>query len=122
MKIKTDRTTSLPAFYMGAKLRSRNEHTPRVFENRVLTKMFGPKSDEVAGDWMRLCEELYNLNSSTNIIREIKSRKTRRERNVTRMGETQSTCRVLAARPEGRYHLENLYASGRIILKSFAKK
>jgi len=33
----------------------------RVFENRVLTKIFGPKSDGFAGDWMRLCEELYNL-------------------------------------------------------------
>jgi hypothetical protein len=64
---------------MRAKLRSRKEHTPRVFENRVLTKMFRPKSDGVAGYWMLLCEELYSLKSSTNIIREIKSRKTRRE-------------------------------------------
>lgn len=107
---------------MGVKLRSRKEHKPRVFENRVLTKMFGSKSDGIARDWMRLCEELYNLNSATNIIREIKSRKTRRERNVTRMGESKSTFRVLAARSEGRYHLEDLRADGRITLKSFAKK
>ena len=120
MKVKRDRTTVLP--YMGAKLRSRKEHTLRVFEKRVLKKMFGPKSDGVAGDRMRLCEELYNLTTSTNIIREIKSRKTRRERHVTRMGESKSPCRVLAARPERRYHLEDLCACGRIILKSFAKK
>lgn len=66
MKIKTDRTKqnyNFTCFYRGAKLSLRKEHTPRVFENRVLTKMFGLKSDGVAGDWMRLCEELYNLNS-----------------------------------------------------------
>jgi hypothetical protein len=49
--------------------------------------MFESKSDGVAGEWMRLCEELYNLNSSINNIREIKSRNTRRERHVTRMGK-----------------------------------
>jgi len=40
--------------------------------------MFGPKSDGAAGDWIRLCEELYKLNSSTNIIREIKLRKNKK--------------------------------------------
>jgi hypothetical protein len=122
MKIKTNRTTILPVFYRGAKLSSRKEHTPRVFENRVLTKMFGLKSDGVARDWMRLCEELYNLNCSTNIIREITSRKTRSERHVTRIGESKSPCSVLAARSERNYHLEDLCAGGRIILKSFARK
>ena len=107
---------------MGAKHRSRKEHTLRVFENWILTKMFGFKSDGVAGEWMRLCVELSNLNSSTNIIREIMSRKTRRERHVTHMGESKSPRRVLAARPERIYHLEELCAGRRIILKSFTKK
>jgi hypothetical protein len=84
--------------------------------------MFGPKSDGVAGDWVRLCEEIYKLKSSKNIIQEIKSRKTRRERHVARMGESKSPCRVFSARPERIYHLEDLCAGGRIILKSFAEK
>jgi hypothetical protein len=47
-----------------------------VIENRVLRRIFGPKRDEVAGDWRKLHnEELHNLNSSPNIIRMIKSRR-----------------------------------------------
>jgi hypothetical protein len=49
-----------------------------VFENRALTRIFGPKGDEVAGDWGKLhTEELHNLYSTSNIIRIIKSRRTR---------------------------------------------
>jgi hypothetical protein len=55
----------------------REEHKLRVFENRVLRRIFGPKGDEVAGDWRKLHnEELHNL-SSTSIIRMIKSRRMR---------------------------------------------
>jgi hypothetical protein len=47
-----------------------------VFENRVLRRIFGPKRDEVTGDWRKLHnEELHNLYSSQNIIRIIKSRR-----------------------------------------------
>jgi hypothetical protein len=47
----------------------------RVFENRVLTKIFGSKMDEVTGEWRRLHnKELYALYSSPNIIRVIKSK------------------------------------------------
>jgi hypothetical protein len=47
----------------------------RVFENRVLRRIFGPKRDEVTGEWRKLHnEELHNLCSSPNIIRMIKSR------------------------------------------------
>jgi hypothetical protein len=50
----------------------REEHRLRVFENRVLRKIFGPKRDEVTGEWRRLhSEELYDLYSSPNIIRVI---------------------------------------------------
>jgi hypothetical protein len=51
------------------------EHRLRVFENRVLRRIFGPKRDEVTGDWRKLYnEELHNLYSSPNIIRMFKSR------------------------------------------------
>jgi hypothetical protein len=47
----------------------------KVFENRVLRRIFGPKRDEVTGEWRKVDnEELHNLYSSPNIIRQIKSR------------------------------------------------
>jgi hypothetical protein len=47
----------------------REEHKLRVFENRVLRKIFGPKRDEVTGEWRRLHnEELHDLYSSSYII------------------------------------------------------
>jgi hypothetical protein len=50
------------------------EHRLRVFENRVLRRIFGPKRDEVMGGWRKLQnEETHNLNSSPSIIRMIKS-------------------------------------------------
>jgi hypothetical protein len=59
----------------------------RVFENRVLRKIFGPKREEVTGGWIKLhIEELHNSYSSPCIIRMIKSRKTRWAGNVARMG------------------------------------
>jgi hypothetical protein len=54
------------------------EHRLRVFQNRVLRRMFGPKRDEVTGGWRKLHnEELHNLYSSPSIIRMIKSRRMR---------------------------------------------
>jgi hypothetical protein len=59
-----------------------------VFENRVLRRIFGPKSDEVTGGWRKLHnEELHNLYSSPSIIRMAKSRKMRWVGRVARMGE-----------------------------------
>jgi hypothetical protein len=56
----------------------REEHRLRVFENRVLRKIFGPRRDEVTGDWRTLYnEELHSLYSSPNIIKMIKSRRMR---------------------------------------------
>jgi hypothetical protein len=54
----------------------REEHRLRVFENRVLRGIFGPKREEVTGEWRKVCSgELHNVYSSANIIRHIKSRK-----------------------------------------------
>jgi hypothetical protein len=54
----------------------REEHRLRVFEKRVLRKTFGPKKDEVTGEWRKMHnEELHNMYSSRNIIRIIKSRR-----------------------------------------------
>jgi hypothetical protein len=57
-----------------------------VFENRVLRRIFGPKMDEVTGDWSKLHEELHILCSSPNIIWQIKSRRMRWAGHVARMG------------------------------------
>jgi hypothetical protein len=62
------------------------EHRLRVFENRVLRRIFGPKRDEVTGDWRKEHnEDLHNLWSSPNIIRMIKSRRMRLAGNVARI-------------------------------------
>jgi hypothetical protein len=64
----------------------REELRPRVFESRLLRRIFGPKKDELSGEWRRLHnEELYDLRSP-NIIRVISSRKIRRPGHIVRMG------------------------------------
>jgi hypothetical protein len=63
-----------------------------VFENRVLRRIFGPKRDEVTGEWRKLLnEELRDLYSSPSIIRKIKSRRMRWAGHVARMGR-RKTC------------------------------
>jgi hypothetical protein len=65
----------------------REEHRLRVFENRVLRRIFGPKRDEVAGEWRKLRnEELRDLYSSPSIIRILKSRRMRWAFLVARIG------------------------------------
>jgi hypothetical protein len=65
----------------------REEHKLRVFENKVLIRLFGPKRDEETGGWRKLHnEELHNLYSSSNIIRIIQSRRMRWVGHVARMG------------------------------------
>jgi hypothetical protein len=81
----------------------REEHRLRVFENRVLRRIFGPKRDEVTGKWRKLHnEQLHNLYSSPNIIRMIKSRRMRWAGHVARMGEKRNSYRILVGKPEGR--------------------
>jgi hypothetical protein len=68
------------------------KHKLRVFENRVLRRIFGPKRDGVMGRWRKLHnEELHNLYSSPSIIRIIKSRRMRWAGHVARMGR-RGTC------------------------------
>jgi len=78
-------------------------HRLRVFENRVLRRIFGPRRDEVTGEWRKLhSEELHNLYSSPNIIRQIKSRRMRWVGHVARMGEERKVYKVLVGKPKGK--------------------
>jgi len=73
----------------------REERKLRVFENMVLRRIFGPRIDEVKGDWRRLHkEELNDLYTSPNIVRVIKSRRMRGAGHVARMGEERVVYRV----------------------------
>jgi hypothetical protein len=65
----------------------REEHRLRVFESRVLRRIFGPKRDDVTGDWRKLHnKEFHNLYSSPNIIRMMKSRRMRWAGHVAKVG------------------------------------
>jgi hypothetical protein len=87
----------------------REEHRLRVFENRVLWRIFGPKRDEVTDDRRKLHnEELHNLYSSPSIIRMIKSRRMRWAGHVARMGKKRNAYRILVGHPEGKRPLGRL--------------
>jgi hypothetical protein len=74
-----------------------------VFENRVLRKVYAPKRDDVRRDWWKLHnEELHNLYSSPNIVRQIKSRRMRWVGHMARMGEERKVYEVLVGKPEGK--------------------
>jgi hypothetical protein len=74
----------------------REEHRLRVFENRVLRRIFGPKRDEVTGGWRKLHnEELHGLYSSPSIVRVIKARRMRWAGHVAHMGEMRGAYNIL---------------------------
>jgi hypothetical protein len=102
-------TVILPVVLYGCEtwsLTLRDECRLRVFENRVLRRIFGPKRDEVTGEWRRLHnKELYALYSSPYIIRVMKSRRLRWAGHVARMGERRGEYRALVGKPEGRRQL-----------------
>jgi hypothetical protein len=106
LKIKIYRTIILPMVLYGCEtwsLTLREEHRLRVFENRVLRRVFGPKRDKVTGEWRKLYnEELNDLYSLPNIVRVVKSRRMRGAGRVARMGEDSSVHRVLVGKPEGK--------------------
>ena len=106
LKIKIYITIILPVVLYGCEawsLTLREERKLRVFENMVLRRIFGPRWDEVTGEWRRLHnEELSDLYSSPNIVRVIKSRRMRWAGHVARMGEERAVYRVLMGKPEGK--------------------
>jgi hypothetical protein len=106
LKIKIDRTIILRVVLhvcVTCSLALREERRLRVFENRVLRRVFGAKRDEVTGEWRKLHnEELGDLYSSSNIVRVVKSRKMRWEGHVARMVEGRGVHGVLVVRPEGK--------------------
>jgi hypothetical protein len=77
------------------------EHRLRVFENRVLRRIFGPRRDEVTGESRKLLnEELHDLYFSPSLIRRIKSRRMRWAGHLARMGENRNAYRLLLGKPE----------------------
>jgi len=90
IKIKIYSTIILPVVLYGCEtwsLTLREERRLRVFENRVLRRIFGPKRDEVTGEWRKIQnEELNELNSSLNIVQVIESKRIRWAGHVVRVG------------------------------------
>jgi hypothetical protein len=103
-RIRVYRTIILPVVLYRCEtwsLTLREEQRLRLFENRVLRRIVGPKRDEATGEWRRLHnEELNDLYSSPNVIRVIKSRRMRWAGHVARMGEKRGAYRILMGRPE----------------------
>ena len=106
LKIKIYRTTILPVVMYGCEtwsLKLREERRLRVSENEVLRRIFGPKSNEVTGEWRKLhSEELNDLYSSPNIVLVVKSRRMRWLGHVACMGERRGVYRVMVGKPEGK--------------------
>jgi len=74
-----------------------------VFENRVLRRVFGPKRDEVTGEWRKLHnEKLSDFYSLPNVVRVVKSRRMRWVRHVARMGDGRGGHRFLVGKSEGK--------------------
>jgi len=106
LKIKIYSTIILPVVLYGCEtwsLTLREECRLRVFENRVLRRVFGPKRDKVRGESRKLHnEELSDLYSLPNIVRVVKLRRMRWAGHVARMGEGRGVHRILVGKPEGR--------------------
>ena len=80
----------------------REERGLRLFENRILRRIFGPKRDEVTGEWRKQNNEALNdLYSTPNIIWVIKSKRIIWAGHIARMGERRVIYRVLVGKPEG---------------------
>jgi hypothetical protein len=95
VKVKIHKTTILPVDLYGC------ETWSLTLREEVLRRLFGPKRDEVTGEWKKLHnEELHNLYSSPDIIRQVKSRIKRWAGHVARMGEERKVYKVLVGKPE----------------------
>jgi hypothetical protein len=95
-----------------------------MFENRVLRRIFGPKRDEVTGEWRKLYNgELHNLYSSPDIIRRINSRRMWRAKHVARMEEREETCTGFWwESPKERDHLKDRGIDGRMGLEWISRR
>ena len=106
MNIKIYETIILVVIFYGCETWSltwREERRLRVFENRVLRRIFGPKRDEVTREWRKLHnEELNDLYSSPNMLRVMKSRRMRWAGHVSRMGKGRGVYRVLVGETWGK--------------------
>jgi hypothetical protein len=106
IKIIIYKSVILPVVLYGCEtwsLTLREERRMSVAENRVLRRIFGPKRNEMTGDWRKLHnEELHNLYSLPDIIRMIKSRKMRVAEHVARMGDKRNAYRIFVEKPEGK--------------------
>jgi hypothetical protein len=101
----------------------REERRLRVFENRALRRMFGPKRDEVTGEWRKLhSEELNDLYSSPNIARVIESRRMRWARAVTRLRERGVDTGFWWGNLRKRDHLEGSFVDEMIKLRWMFRK
>jgi hypothetical protein len=101
LKIRIYRTIILPVVLYGCEtwfLTLKEEHRLKVFENRVLRRIFGPKRDEVTGEWRKLHNE--ELCDSPSIIKITKSRRMRWAGHVARMEEKRNAYRLLVGKPE----------------------
>jgi hypothetical protein len=106
LKMRIYKAIILPVILYGCETWSLTlweEHRLRVFENKVLKRIFGPKRDEVTGGWRKLHnEELRDLYSSPSIIRIIKSRRMRWAVHVARMAEKRNAYRLLVGKARGK--------------------
>jgi hypothetical protein len=81
----------------------REQHRLRVFENRMLRRIFGPKGNEVTGGWIKLHNEKYHhLYYSSSIIRMTKSSKMRWAGHITQIRDNRTEYRLLVGKPEGK--------------------
>jgi hypothetical protein len=106
VKVRTYKTIILPVVLYGCEtwsLTVREEYKLRVFENRVLRRILGPKRDGATGGWRKLHnEELPTLYSSPSIIRIIKWRRMKWAGHVARMEEKRNVYRLFVGKPEGK--------------------
>jgi hypothetical protein len=104
--IKAHKTIILPVVLHGCAILSptvREEHGLKLFDNRVLRRIFRPKEKEVAGGWKNMHnEELHNYYSSASTIRMITSRSTGSAGHAERIGEIRNSCNIFVGKPEAK--------------------
>jgi hypothetical protein len=126
LKIKIYRAIILPVVLYGCKtwsLTLMEERRLKVFENRVLRRVFGRKRDQVTGEWRKLHnEELNDLYSLPNIVRVVKSRRMRCAGHVARMGWKEGCTGCCWGNLRERGHWGDPDVDGRIILRWMFRK